>query len=117
MRAVASGSGRRTSAGASRSRSGASTGKSRSFSGTTSRTSCSSRRARQRRDVLRIGDPRNDGVLVAVVERRRERIGVDAERRRARSAERAGDVDPLADGREHHDHDARAYSEDSAHRR
>ena len=49
-----------------------------------------------------------------MVESRRERIGVDAERDGARSAERAGDVDALADRGEHDDHDARAYSEESA---
>ena len=69
--------------------------------------------SRERRDVFGIGDPRDDDAPVAVVERGRERIGVDAERDCAGGAERAGDVDPLADRREHHDHDARAYSEDS----
>ena len=108
-----SASGRRTSAGASRSRSRASTGKSRSLSGTTRRTSCSSRSAAERGHVRRVGDPRDDDVAVAVVERGRERIGVDAERDGARRAERRDDVDALPDRREHDDHDARAYSEDS----
>ena len=38
------------------------------------------------RHVRRIRDPRNDDVEIAVVERRRERIGVDAERCRTRDA-------------------------------
>jgi hypothetical protein len=35
-------------------------------------------------------------------------ISVDTERRRACRTKRSRDVDPLPDGREHHDHDARA---------
>ena len=62
----------------------------------------------------RVGDPRDDDLPVAVVQSGRERVGVDAERDRARGAERAGDVDALADRGEHDDHDARAYSEESA---
>ena len=112
MRADASASGRRTSAGASRSRSRARTGKSRSFSGTTRPNVVLRAQRRERRHVGRIGDARDDDASVAVVQGRCERIRVDAERDRAGGAERADDVDPLADGREEHDHDARAYSED-----
>ncbi len=61
------------------------------------------------RDVLGIGDPGDERVSVAVVERRRERVGVHAERDGARSAERASDVHALPDRGEHDDHDARAY--------
>ena len=50
-------------------------------------------------------------VAVAVVERRRERVRVHPERDGPGGPERAHDVDPLADGREEHDHDARAYSD------
>ena len=69
---------------------------------------------RERGDVARVRDSGDDDAPVAVVERRRERIRVDPERDGAGGAERACDVDPLADRREEHDHDARAYSEDSA---
>ena len=68
----------------------------------------------ERWDVARIRDSRDDDAPVAVVERRRERIGVDSERDGAGCAKRACDVDALADRGEEHDHDARAYSEESA---
>ena len=51
-------------------------------------------------------------MAIAVVERGRERVGVDAERHGAGSTECADDVDALPDGGEQDDHDARAYSED-----
>ena len=73
--------------------------------------SCSGQR-RERRHVGRVGDARDDDVSVAVVQGRCERIRVDPQRDRAGGAERTDDVDPLSDGREEHDHDARAYSED-----
>jgi hypothetical protein len=59
---------------------------------------------RERRHVLGRRDPRDDHPVVAVVQRRRERIRVDAERDRTSRAERAGDVDALPDGCQQHDH-------------
>ena len=69
---------------------------------------------RQRGHIRRIGDPRDDDVPVAVIQSGRERIGVDTKRDGARGTERADDVDALPDRGEHDDHDARAYSEESA---
>jgi hypothetical protein len=67
---------------------------------------------RERRDVGRVGDAGDDDVSVTVVQGRCEWVRVDTQSDRADSAERTDDVDPLSDGREEHDHDARAYSED-----
>lgn len=49
----------------------------------------------ERRDVARVVDPRDDGPVVGVVERRRERVEIGGDGRRARPSERAHDVDAL----------------------
>jgi hypothetical protein len=51
---------------------------------------------------------------VGVVERRRERIGVGAERDGSGTAKRPHDVDALARAGEEDDHERREYSEDFA---
>ncbi len=56
----------------------------------------------QRGQVRRVVDARDERVAVGVVERRRERVDVRRERRRAGARERAEDVDPLAGAREEH---------------
>ena len=54
----------------------------------------------QRRDVLRIVDPRYEGVSVGVVERGCQPVHVDSEGSRAGALERSDDVDALAGARE-----------------
>ena len=49
----------------------------------------------QRREVTRIVDERNDRALVRVVERGRERVGVDGDRARAGTPKGGDDVDTL----------------------
>ena len=51
---------------------------------------------RQRRDVARVVDARNEGPVMSVVERRRQGIEVGGDRGRARPSEGAHDVDALA---------------------
>ena len=62
---------------------------------------------RERVDVARVVDARDERAVVGVVERGRERVEVGGDRRRAGAAERADDVDALARaGEEHRGHDA-----------
>jgi len=64
----------------------------------------------ERRDVARVVDPRDERVVVGVVERGRERVHVRRERPRARALEGRDDVDPLAGaGEEDAAHGRRGY--------
>jgi hypothetical protein len=56
--------------------------------------------APQRRHVIGVVDPWDELVAIGVVERRGERVRVGRDRRRARAAERADDVDALSGARE-----------------
>ena len=69
---------------------------------------------RDSRNVAGIGDSWNDRPTIRVVQRRRERIGVSAERDRSGTPKRLDDVDALARAREQDHHEPREYSEDSA---
>ena len=95
VRRTTSGAGRRTSAPSSSVRRSASSRWSRSASGTISRTPCSRTSSCERGEVAGIVDARNDRALVRVVERGRERVGVDRDRVRAGAAKRGDDVDAL----------------------
>jgi hypothetical protein len=53
-------------------------------------------------DVPEVVDPRHEGAVVCVVERRRKGVDVGRDRRRARTTERREDVDALAGAREEH---------------
>ena len=68
---------------------------SRSVSGTTSSTSWLVDERRKRSDVAGVVDAGNERLVIGVVERRREAIGVRGDGDRARTGERGHDVDAL----------------------
>jgi hypothetical protein len=64
----------------------------------------------QRGDVVRVVDPRDEGMLVGVVERRRELVGVRRNGRGSCPAERAHDVHALPGTREENGRHGGQYS-------
>jgi len=68
----------------------------------------------ERHHVSGICDPRDDGVTIGVIKRRREWISVGAERNGSGGPERLDDVDALARAGEQDHHERREYSEDFA---
>ena len=97
-----SGGGASTSAGASASREAETIAWSRSVSGHDEADVVLRDERRERRDVARVVDTRDERPVVRVVERGRQRVEVGGDGRRAGTGERADDVDALSRAREEH---------------